>query len=894
MASKEVKLTQKSLPRSRVVTSIDTDHERLMREEAQRTGRDLTRVVEDLAQGRPPSTESLTMAIDRADKILVKEEQTNPLLLRDDKARQTVHDTHEFLEASKNLLVHKTGDNKLQTFLVDTFQASSALSAKSSELLSAAGGEESEEVRQMKAHFTTIVSNARKVLVELSTSREFRDFITQSADIIARLLDMPISFGVPAVQAQAQGARAEDSTAHLRATAAQTKKLAEAETRGRMSVDVESLEESEGLAYEETDFEVHAARLGTMELPADYSPAPSSASALQSSQTFVTSERAGREEHYITPGRGPLAEKDPNAPRLRVVEKVYAPGQGVEISATASTASSISSETFEGEKAKSAPMAAASTVMSAVQQMWLERVDAEARKRLQTDFFALLAKIHAHPDHKKAVESLFALAGLIWKQSPSAESLTMPPELRKATEDGKTVLGAFTGGEKNIDALVHHVQVFAARVQNDPEVERILRKFGKYIMRGLDDPALLQQPFFRQKIYNLLDRAGFLGERYAKDPDLREALQAWKLIIENIANDQDINAFGNALLKLRDDVSYIDAQGSRRVDFETLSHLRAVVLPLLVEQLHYLPLPSVAGDTPELSYRMEDMVISFYDILPEHIFVDTETHTDLKPMSDYEHEFIDKTIEAGHLFHDEGEMGTRKAYNRHHAWGYFKGRRGKGKAAKIRPREKVAPHLTADKKSATYGSSVALAPNIHHRSTAQMVIRAYNIQFDIKSMKFDVLRKKFPKVHAKGLADVHTKGAKGSKVVIRLDMAMDAYQANPFTGAAVSVKIAPLKVNIHGSKHDTFYTTMSNMLSGTIRKKAEAPLVERLEGGVRGLLETLNSVFASTVGQMPGFRIANPALSSSATAPKVAKTVKPATSTTTATSVAPTKIVSQQ
>jgi len=904
-----------------VVSKIDTSHEQLMREEAQRTGREMTRVVGDLAQGRPPSTESLTSAIDRADKILLREEQTNPILQSDDKARQTIHDTHEFLEASKNLLVHKTGDNKLQSFLVNSLQASSELASKSSGMLSGAtgaAGSETEEMKQMRQHFLTYVEHSRKVLIELSTSREFRDFITRSADIISRLLGMPVSFGqgLSQVKEQVQGGQTqtqqaqgvEDSGAHLRATAAQTKRLAEEESQQR-SRTMEWMEESEeGLVYEETDYEVSAARLGSMDLPHDYS-------ALQgtmdpASQTFVTAGDA-RSEHYITPGRGPLA--DTHVPKLKVVEKVYMPGQRVpgapgsvgaeqsrterlsssvqEKSTTAST-SSMSSESSEASRTKSAPMESASGLMSAVQQMWLENVDKEERKRIQADFFALLSKMSAHPDHKQAVESLFALAGIIWKSTPSANSLgAMPPTLRQATADGKTLLGAFAGGEKNIDNLIYHLQAFAQKVQNDPEVERILRKFGKYFIRGLDDPSLIQQAFFRQKIYNLLDRAGFLGERYANDNDLREALQTWKLIVTNISNDQDINAFGKALLKLRDDVSYIDNTGARRVDFGTLSRLRGVILPMLVEQLHYIPLPAISGDTPDMAYRMEDMVISFYDVLPEHIFIDTETHTDLKPMSDYEHEYIDKTLEAGHLFHDEGELGTRKAYNRHHAWGYFKGRRAKAKHSAIRPREKIAPHLTADKKTATYGSSVALDPNLHHRSTAQMVIRAYNIQFAIKNMKFDVLRKKFPKVHAKGLADVHTQGSKGSKIIIRLDMAMDAYQATPFTGAAVAVKIAPLKVKIHNSKHDMFYTTMSNMFGGTIRKRAEAAIVERMQGSVKTLLETLNGTFASTIGQLPGFRIAKPSLTSTASAVAGQAT---STASKVASAVAPTKVIAQQ
>jgi hypothetical protein len=227
MTSKEVRVAPGGAPRSRVVSSIDTDHAQMMREEAQRSGREITRIVGDLAQGRPPTTENLTSAIDRADKILLREEQTNPQILHDDKVRQTVHDTHEFLEASKNLLVHKTGDNKLQTFLMHSLQASSDLTSKSSELLSAAGGEETEEMRQMRSHFASTIEHSRKVLIELSTSREFRDFITSSADIIARLLGMPVSFGQARTQEQTQAqAPVEDTTARLKATTAQTQRMA--------------------------------------------------------------------------------------------------------------------------------------------------------------------------------------------------------------------------------------------------------------------------------------------------------------------------------------------------------------------------------------------------------------------------------------------------------------------------------------------------------------------------------------------------------------------------------------------------------------------------------------------------------------------------------------------
>jgi len=102
--------------------------------------------------------------------------------------------------------------------------------------------------------------------------------------------------------------------------------------------------------------------------------------------------------------------------------------------------------------------------------------------------------------------------------------------------------------------------------------------------------------------------------------------------------------------KVREGITYIDSKGTKRLDMDTLSKLRSVLLPIIVEQLHYVPIPVVEGENEDVAYRMEDMVISVYDLLPEHIFIDTETHTSIKPLSDYEHEYIDKTLEGGYVF----------------------------------------------------------------------------------------------------------------------------------------------------------------------------------------------------------------------------------------------------
>lgn len=87
--------------------------------------------------------------------------------------------------------------------------------------------------------------------------------------------------------------------------------------------------------------------------------------------------------------------------------------------------------------------------------------------------------------------------------------------------------------------------------------------------------------------------------------------------------------FNSALQKLARDVTYTDATGSTRLDTHALNQIRGMILPILMEQLKYIPLKHLQGSNKDYDWMADDVIISGYDIIPEHILVQSFAEGDV-------------------------------------------------------------------------------------------------------------------------------------------------------------------------------------------------------------------------------------------------------------------------
>jgi hypothetical protein len=755
-------------------------HEEKKRQEAAFAARNLKQLYDDLIAGRPPSNESLTSAISRFQSLLQDESTKNQRL--NDRGRVFTQDMRNLLESSKRILVEKNPDDKIQSFLLHSAIAARELSQQVGaptdlEATSA------ESIQQAREDLKKTLFHGRKVVTLLASSPEFRNSMSTLLDISKALLASPESR-----QSLMQAIKSAPSAVTSQLQAAVGPRVSEEE------------EEEEYEEYEEYE-----------------------------------SEELSEEPEEVVREMQQAYSVYPEGIVSRPVESKIEQISGSKYSRKSETTALAS----QARSASQAPQSSGSDLSRKLSST----IDDDTRKRLQADVFRVLDTLSSNEDFRNGVESLFRLMSLVgasvWQIGSSRyDSVSNTPNLQQAIQDGKDVVEHFIGAGR-LEPLFNHSRNFALIVKDDPEISTLLQKIQNYFYTAFREPGILKEARFVQKGRKYFDHMSNVAYRYRNQPDVVFVVNESRSILETIRTDDTLVGFTTALDQLTSDITFVDTAGKRRFQPEMLEQIKSIVVPLMVEQLHYVPIPPMSATGPIYDWSVENIVFSGYDIVPEHIFIDTLSHTDLKPLSDSQHDYVEETIDQGRNVDTHG----RTAY-KHHKYGFF----GRKYRAHWPPREAVAPSATSMRDSNTAGSGPVLGPESHMRTTGQIVIRAYSINFNLKGIKFSFSRKTFPRIQDSGLADVATKGSSGCKVIIRLDMASDDTSGNLVTGGALSVNIAPLAIKFHNNKHTVILPTLGKVFSRTIRKKAEAAIADRLGGIMKNLVNGINESARRTPG----------------------------------------------
>jgi len=758
------------------------EHDEKKRAEAAEAVKRMKLLYDNLLQGRVPETATLATAITRMELLLQLEETKNRDL--DDRGRQVARDLRNLLESSKKILEEKNANDKIQYFLYHSVRAAQELSQQMRPVSGAESAAISEATQKGRADMQKTLYHGRKVVMLLARSPAFRNSITTLLDVARTLLASTESR--QAIMQSMQGGIP-------RAVAAAKKEFVEEEV-----VEEEEEQESEEFLEEEEEPEEVI-----QEYQQSYSVYPSRIVPRE------TSERVG----ITTAGIAGAAAAAGQARQAAMVSSSKMPQEAVSSS---------------GGKME-------------ITKQFEEKIDPETRRKLQQNLFRVLDELSENEDHRNAIESLFRLMTLagssVWAVGSSRltadESAT---NLRMAIDDGKQVIEHFIG-EGRLDPLFLHIRNLSVAFKDDPEVTLLFRKVRNYFTAALRQPGLLKEPQFRQKSSKYFDSAVAIGHRYKDQEDLNFVLNESRSILETIRTDTTLTEFTTALEQLMNDMTVRDQAGKRHYDPIVMAQIKNMALPLLIEQLHYIPIPPQVGNTPAYSYSLDDIVVSAYDILPEHIFVDTTSHTDIKPLSEAQHRQIDETLEGGRHFETHGDV------KEHHKHGIFTGRR------KVPPRESIAPAATTWKdRNMTAPIGAVQAVDSHMRTAAVLVIRAYSIHLNLKNLHFHFKRLKMPRIQDDGRIDVSTKGRSGCSVVIRLDLASDTAPNQLFTGGSVHVHVPRLAIRFHDVKHSFLLPTLGKLFSGAIRKRVQATMTERLNVVTKNIVDALNDYVRRSPG----------------------------------------------
>lgn len=250
----------------------------------------------------------------------------------------------------------------------------------------------------------------------------------------------------------------------------------------------------------------------------------------------------------------------------------------------------------------------------------------EERRLIRERFRDVLLRIKKNNQFQKSIHSLSSLFNYL--KSELSETLD------KATDDSQA--------KYNFDKMTNEAGKFLQRFASKDALNRFynnLTGFVNTISKDQDFDQLLQElrGLFNDALENpeiLLQDQGYIERAESALKRLRAKLAGMgdSVYLSNLSyNAQEIiNSIMDDPLrqKLASDAQILvqnffnyDEKGTMQLNTELLNEMKALIVPLLIEQLKWVPLPRIQGSNETYDYWFDNVVFSAPDLVPDQIHI---------------------------------------------------------------------------------------------------------------------------------------------------------------------------------------------------------------------------------------------------------------------------------
>jgi len=232
-------------------------------------------------------------------------------------------------------------------------------------------------------------------------------------------------------------------------------------------------------------------------------------------------------------------------------------------------------------------------------------------EKLSNELDALFNQFQRHAEFRTGVNQLFELASTLSYQARTMGTRKAVEAVEGIQHETKELVAQFSG-EAELDQLIHSIQTLARKLEKDQDAQQWWSEFREHTLR------VTQSYNGKQDLekYRELFRSGY---RIFKDhkPRINRIIDRMDVVVTNISNDQLVNRLRESLATLSDDLFWKDQHGNRFFDAEAAGILASSVSDVIRTQFQYLALPRIMHVEEDVSYTLDNLVISA--TLPEKI-----------------------------------------------------------------------------------------------------------------------------------------------------------------------------------------------------------------------------------------------------------------------------------
>ncbi|ODN78898.1 hypothetical protein L202_04426 [Cryptococcus amylolentus CBS 6039] len=238
-------------------------------------------------------------------------------------------------------------------------------------------------------------------------------------------------------------------------------------------------------------------------------------------------------------------------------------------------------------------------------------VECQGHKDYQEAMGWLLDTLENYHGHAKHVGT---------KGVGSAQAVSGDPGITDAVTQFRVLLERFANGQ-SIEPILNALDQVYTDIQNDSELRSWFSTFNEYIHKVLLEPGyILDEDSDREAVALRDSGKRFFTDKYKSHQELLfDEVQVWATAFGkdplNVRLGDDVKRFTKDLL--------FNSEGNLTFKPKLWNDVRTILLPLLLEQVTYVPIPRAEYSDPNIDLVIEGLVLSGPNLFPNIVHLES-------------------------------------------------------------------------------------------------------------------------------------------------------------------------------------------------------------------------------------------------------------------------------
>jgi hypothetical protein len=250
-----------------------------------------------------------------------------------------------------------------------------------------------------------------------------------------------------------------------------------------------------------------------------------------------------------------------------------------------------------------------------------EKVPKERREQAIWRLKKMVIEIQGHADYQQAIETLLSMAEKYAGHTKSATTqsggavrdIRSTSSVHTVEHNLRTLIERFANNTSLSDFFESLNNIYRD-ADKDPELRGWFSNVDTYIRKCLREQGFIMQDESTRQWNELYDRGRYLlRERYRTHTD--RIVDETKFLADQFDKDPRNKAFADSIQKLFLDLGR-DAGGKVVFKKHLLKDIRDVILPGIIENVRYIPIPRIEVSDPTVDVVVENLTVESDNLMP--------------------------------------------------------------------------------------------------------------------------------------------------------------------------------------------------------------------------------------------------------------------------------------